>query len=414
MLISKFAKMFNVSTDTVRYYMQLGLLLPEKKNHYHYFDETCLEEMKWIQELKSFHFSLEEISKLLSIIRITSLTNEDDINFVIEMLADKKRELQQEVKQLNQICKMIDLKISTISTSQIKSTYKNGISFTFLPFLYCPTCQVSLELTNIETKGQQIFHGKIYCPNCSYIAKIEEGILITSHLNEHSFNQFYIYDIEMVKKIESSFVSLSEKASIYVNQRLLDQQLDGKVIMETNVDTYVFLDKYVSELQEDTYYIFTGSTLPMLKTLKRKIENSNPDLPVLYILNSGMNLPLKYSSIDYFIDSYSFNEFSLFHDTIPMKRLKPYLKENSLIIGCFFQYKEGSKTLREMKKLHPGGYDRNLYPNFINENLEFGGFDSFKKVLIGDTKDPGQYIKYHIPGEKAEFFVYTAQAIEKG
>src|SRR5699024_4779834 len=123
--------------------------------------------------------------------------------------------------------------------------------------------------------------------------------------------------------------------------------LKGKKILETNVDTYVFLEKDIVELDTDAFYIFTGSTLPMLKMLKEKIEKKNPHLTVLYVLNSGLDLPFQYGSIDYFIDSYSFNEYSLFHQTWPMKQLSPYLHDDSVLLGCYFQYKENAKTLHE-------------------------------------------------------------------
>lgn len=414
MLISKFASKFNVRTDTIRYYMELGLLLPEKRNHYYEFDETCVDEMKWIQELKKFRFSLQEINKILALKRVTSLSNEEDISFLMQMLEEKKKSLQEEVGSIQEACDAIDQKMAAIKSSRQAEAKNNGIEFRFLSILYCPHCQESLELEEAKTKGQQIFDGKLYCPICDYTAMIHEGIVITKHLNQHSFNPFYIYDIEMLKTIQSSFISLSEKASHFVKQMLMQQSLHDSIILETNVDTYVFLDKYISELNTDAAYIFTGSTLPMLKMLKEKIEKKNPHLPVLYVLNSGLDLPFKYGAIDYFIDSYSFNEYSLFHQTLPMKKLKPYLHADAYVIGCYFQYAENAKTLVEMKKLHPDAYANNLKARYITENMQYGDFKLLEKAMIGKTTDPGQYIKYHIPGELAEFFVYKAQSQEIG
>jgi len=362
-----------------------------------------------IQELKSFQFSLEEIHKLLTLRRLTSLSSVDDVNFFIQMLENKQVELQEEIQQINTICHEIDRKITDVlAKTKCQNTPSNGVSFTLLSILYCPTCQSSLELSNVKTKEQQIFMGEVYCPHCDYKARIEEGIMITEHLSEKAFNPFYIYDIEMFKKISSSFVNLSEKASMYVKQRLLNEDLKGKVIIETNIDTYVFLDKYLSALKDEAYYIFTGSTLPMLKMLKHKIESIHPTLPVLYILNSGMNLPLKHGSVDYFIDSYSFNEFALFHNKLPMSMLAPYLNKDATVMGCYFQYHHRAKTLIEMQKLHPDGYPNNLRAEFLADNLSFAHFSFSDKKLIGEIKDPGQYIKYHVHGELASYYVYQA------
>ncbi len=408
MLISKFANKFNVRPDTIRYYMELGLLLPKKEDHYYTFDASCVEEMEWIQELKEFRFTLQEIGKVLAIKRVTSLSHQEDINFFIQMLEEKKKLLLQEVESIGMACDAIDRKMASIHLSRTKKATSNGMPFPFLSVLYCPQCQELLEIMEAKTKGQQIFEGKLYCPTCAYEATIHEGIIITKHLNQHSFNSFYIYDIEMLKRVQSSFISLSEKASIQVKQMLVQQPLTGKIILETNVDTYVFLDKYLADLATDASYIFTGSTLPMLKMLKEKIERKNPALPVLYVLNSGMDLPFKHGIIDFFIDSYSFNEYALFHQTLPMERLLPYLHATTTLIGCYFQYVKEAKTLSAMRKLHPDAHPNNLMTNFIRENMDYGRFELLRKIHIGKTTDPGQYIKYHIPGEVADFYSYQA------
>lgn len=408
MLIGKFANKFNVSTDTIRYYMDLGLLLPEKRNHYYEFDETCAEEMKWIQELKELRFTLQEINKILAIKRVTSLEYEEDKKYIINMFEDKKQSLQQEMEEIKKASAEIEEKISSLITTSWKKSESNGMDATFLSILSCPLCQELLELEEAKIKGKQIFEGKLHCSNCAYNAKINDGILITKHLNQHSFNPFYIYDIEMLKTVQSSFINLSEKANMYVKKILLEHPLNEKVILETNIDTYVFLEKYIADLNTEATYIFTGSTLPMLKMTKEKIEKKNPHLSVLYVLNSGLDLPFKHGLIDYFIDSYSFNEFSLFHQTLPMKSLKHYLHKNSVLIGCYFQYENKAETLSEMKKLHPTANPDNLKANYIQENLNAGDFHIIEKYFVGETMEPGKYIKYHTSGDTARFYVYQA------
>lgn len=409
MLIGKFAETFNVKVDTIRYYMELGLLIPKKKNHYYDFDATCEEDMEWITELKSFHFTLQEINNILAIKRVTLLTNKEDFSFLIQMLQEKKTLLKKEIDQTKNTIEAMDNKIESINKRLPEKLASNGIPFDFLSLLYCPKCQHTLELQNANTRGQQIFTGDLRCSNCDYAATINEGIIITEHLNKDSFNPFYIYDIEMLKTIQSSFISVSEKAGLYIKELLLNQTLKDKIVLETNVDTYVFLNKYAADLDPDARYIFTGSTFSMLKMLKTKIEKANPDLRVLYVLNSGLDLPFKYGSIDYMIDSYSFNEYSLFHQTLPMKNLKAYLHTSSLVIGCYFQYKDNAKTLLRMKELHPNAHPENLKAHYIKENLQVGSFQLLEKEMIGKTTDPGKYIKYHVPGEMAEFVTYTAK-----
>lgn len=62
--IGDFAKMFDVSIKTVRFYEQKGLLKPcfvDVYSGYRYYNEKNIEEMTVVLNLKSLGFSLEEI-----------------------------------------------------------------------------------------------------------------------------------------------------------------------------------------------------------------------------------------------------------------------------------------------------------------------------------------------------------------
>lgn len=390
--------------------MSLGLLLPTKVNHYYYYNDKCVEDMEWIQTLKDYKFSLQEINKILTIKRITSLSTEEDIRLLTTILTEKKQALLEEMSNINTICQSIDKKIEEIESKHLNKENDKGIPFTFFSILYCPECHLSLEINHAKIKNQEVYEGELKCTTCDYKAMIEEGIIMTKHLN-HSFNPFYIYDIEMLKTDPSMFVNLSEKANNFAKKVLLKQALNDKFILETNIDTYVFLDKYITELNPHAYYIFTGSTLPMLNSLKNKIENEKPELSALYILNSGLDLPIKSHKIDYFIDSYSFNEFSLFHkDAFPMEKLKNYFHHATTIIGCYFQYQENAKSLIKMNKIHTDAHTNNLRISYLTNNLNSGGFHFTEKKSVGRSDNLGRYIKYHVPGETAEFFAYVANS----
>ncbi len=50
MKISKFADKYDVSNDTVRYYMELNLLTPVKKGGHYHYDEKCDSQMKKLKD----------------------------------------------------------------------------------------------------------------------------------------------------------------------------------------------------------------------------------------------------------------------------------------------------------------------------------------------------------------------------
>lgn len=67
--IGAFSKISNVTTKTLRYYDEIGLLKPvhvNRENGYRYYDVAQLKTILLINKLKSYCFSLDEISEVLS------------------------------------------------------------------------------------------------------------------------------------------------------------------------------------------------------------------------------------------------------------------------------------------------------------------------------------------------------------
>ena len=66
--IGEFSKICSVSTKTLRYYAEIGLIIPDEinpENGYRYYSIDQLERMLFINRLKSYNFSLDEIKTIL-------------------------------------------------------------------------------------------------------------------------------------------------------------------------------------------------------------------------------------------------------------------------------------------------------------------------------------------------------------
>jgi len=67
--IGQFSKIAQVTTKSLRYYDQIGLLKPAylaKENGYRYYSTSQLEEVLFIQRLKEYDFSLNEIKAVIA------------------------------------------------------------------------------------------------------------------------------------------------------------------------------------------------------------------------------------------------------------------------------------------------------------------------------------------------------------
>ncbi len=408
MKIGEFAKTFHVTIDTVRHYIEMGLLIPTKKGSHYYFDSTCTDDMELIVKLKRLQFTLQEIHKVISLKRLTHFVDIQEIDFYLKVLIEKKQELLREREKLNKSLQLLDEKIESIHQKNV-STEETGVPLIFLPMFYCPHCQEALHVTDAFIKEQYVLKGAFRC-SCGYEAAIRDGIIITPNLSTSPQNEHYIYDQQMIKEITPSFISLLEKANQWIYKRMQRKHFSNKVILETNIETYVFPPKLLYTLCPDALYVFCGNTVEMLRKLKRKIEHFNPKLNVIYIVNSQLDLPFKYQSIDVVLDVLSFNDYSLFNNALPLKKLTPYFKQETAIFGYSIYYEKQSRSYKRLQELYPNGHVENLQFSFLESNLACSGFFLKEKENIGNTENPGEYIDYHYENEKLHCVAYTAES----
>ena len=101
--IGEFSNICQVSAKTLRYYAEIGLILPEEinpENGYRYYSIRQLETMLFINRLKSYSFSLEEIKAILH------SKEPQEEKLCLELIRKKhliEREKQELVKTLAQL-----------------------------------------------------------------------------------------------------------------------------------------------------------------------------------------------------------------------------------------------------------------------------------------------------------------------
>ena len=97
MRIGSFARRFGVPQSTIRYYIQRGILIPEKRNGQHLFPESCISDMERVMEFKKLQFSLDDILELLTLHRKFNLSQKSDVDAYMLLLSQHKEQLQEEL-----------------------------------------------------------------------------------------------------------------------------------------------------------------------------------------------------------------------------------------------------------------------------------------------------------------------------
>lgn len=121
--IGDFSNICKVSTKTLRYYAEIGLILPEEinpENGYRYYSINQLQTMLLIKRLKTYNFSLEEIKTIL---HSEDLKEEN----LYMSLVSKKKEIEKQVKEFKNTLNQLNTDISNLKEGKSIMSYLKDI-----------------------------------------------------------------------------------------------------------------------------------------------------------------------------------------------------------------------------------------------------------------------------------------------
>ncbi len=118
--IGEFSKLTMLTIKTLRYYHEIGILLPseiDEENGYRYYNENGFERAKLIKLLKGFDFSIKEIEEVL--------VNYEDESDITAYLLEKNELIQKKVNEYKKIQKKISeykhyKEVSSMNSNEIK------------------------------------------------------------------------------------------------------------------------------------------------------------------------------------------------------------------------------------------------------------------------------------------------------
>lgn len=121
--IGEFSNICKVSTKTLRYYAEIGLILPNEinpENGYRYYAIEQLETMLFINRLKSYNFSLEEIKKIID-------AGEEQDEKLFLALTRKKKEVEKQVEEFEKTIDQLANDIATLKQGKSIMAYLESI-----------------------------------------------------------------------------------------------------------------------------------------------------------------------------------------------------------------------------------------------------------------------------------------------
>lgn len=400
MKISKFADVNNISIDTIRHYIDLGLIIPEKKGSHYFFDEYCQKDIELILEYKWLGFSLNEIKELFLYKNLgKSIDYEKDI-FYQSLFKSKYEKIEQEIKTLEERKDKLKEALNNLSLATEMSNSILGIDLKVLNLFKCFKCNGNLILEDGIINKNQIVEGKLIC-NCNEEYAINSGILTVGKL----FKAYEMTSLEdsipdYIHETDTIFLENIQRGGEWAKRKLIQLDLNNKILLDLGSGFGFFLRNIYEELPEDCLYIAVDRDLNKLLFLKDVIERTNPKRNILFICADFLNIPIQNYSADIVIDQSGTSNYSFEHEEFLLHKLNPLFKPDCYVLSSFILFNKFSINSQIAPRLR-----ENFTSSKVKEEIQKLKFHSIDERTSKYLERGGKYENFFVEGE--EIYTYS-------
>ena len=340
--------------DTVRYYMEIGLLLPRKSGKNYEFSDTDIEDMEFIVGLKQYQLSIHVLNEIMSLRRQLNSRDARITELIIRELKARRSEIAEEIASLQQMAASIDARLSAYS-AQAPEPARLGLPLDFVALLRCPCCGGELNLEDTFIEKQEIISASAVC-TCGCAMKIRDGVIYTEEETPHESNGLdglkwwdsYIGGqigkldtrgtriVNTMNKCYSQLASWLKDSPKYQNGRknviLTCGDNSGRFLLYHLMDT-----EAGKEFLRTCTIIMYVSSAQVPERIKRLIASFDFCPKLVFIIGSSYQLPLARGCVDIYVDdNSSFLYFAAHRRSLPDRmQASGYLNDTCETYGVF-------------------------------------------------------------------------------
>ncbi|MBE7123223.1 methyltransferase domain-containing protein [Bacillus cereus] len=400
MKIGKFGEKNNLSIDTIRHYMDLGLIIPEKKGGHYFFDEYCQKDIELILEYKWLGFSLNEIKELFLYKSLAKSMNYEKDTFYQSLFKLKYEKVEQEIQTLEERRDKLKVALNDLSITTEISNSIFGVDLRVLNFLACFKCSGNLILQDGIINSNQITEGKLTC-NCGEEYVITSGILTAGKSFERSDRAYFEDHIsDYIHATDSSYLENIHRAGEWAKKKLKQLDINDKVLLDIGSGLGFFLRNIYEELPEDCLYIAVDRDLNKLLFLKDIIERRNSKRNILFICADFLSIPIQNHSVDIVIDQSGTSNYSFENEIFLLHELNTLFKHDCYMLSSFILFKNFS-----INSQIPTRFRENFMSSKVKEEIQKLQFNSIDERTSKFMERGGKYENFFVKGE--EIYTYS-------
>lgn len=399
MRIGKFGKVNELSIDTIRHYMDLGLIVPEKQGGHYFFDERCQNDLELILEFKGMGFSLTEIKMIFHYKNFGKITDYEKDAYYQSLFSDKYGKLEQEIKNLVAMKDKLKIKLDHLSTKPVGSNSIIGIDFRVLDMLKCIDCGDQLTLQDGLINRNQIMEGKLSC-DCGVEYAIESGILrVGNPYKPYTGIPLENNISEYIHETDPAYLENVNKGLHWSKRKFGQVDVHGKVILELGSGVGFFLRNIYQQLPEDCLYIAVDHNLERHQYLKSLLERTGSKRKFLFICADFLEIPLQNDSVDVVIDHTGTSNYSFLHEDFLLRGVNSLVKRDGYLLGSYIAFKNFSHKSKIESK-----YRDNFTVSKIRGKISELKYKTIEEQMSEPINRGGRYEDFFVPGE--EIFTY--------
>lgn len=407
MKIGKFTMQNNITIDAVRYYIELGLIIPEKSGGQYDFDERCKSDLEKTIKLKGQGFTLNEIKAIFVLKRIGKLTTYQENEYYRDIYCNKKIELSGKIKELERFRNKLEETIEDLSKIKCMDNFKIGIDIEALKLFSCLKCGKELILSDGIITNNQVMEGNLKC-TCGEDYKIEDGILLVGSVQSETKlsaqSETKLDIVDYVNSTDSEYLDNVYSGLEYMNKKIQFEELGNKIILEIGSGTGFFLRSIYTDLPDNSLYIAVDNDLNRHKFLKSMLQKSEYNKRVIFLCCDFLKMPLKDNLVDVLIDFNGTSNYSFEHEEFLLNLIDKSLKRKLILIAAYITFNNFSIDSSIIEKVRKNFILKSIKNNILNLQYNIIDEKTSKSISKG-----GKYENYFKCNEEISSYIVYAK-----
>lgn len=413
MKIGQFAAKHQTSIDTLRHYMSMGLLFPEKNGVQYDFDDNCSQDFLQVTELKKIGFTLSEIQVLILYKRIGKLTEYDQRSTYTSFFEKKYHQIEMEIEKLlamkSNLRTAIDEMKSNMDADSHTPVTSLDLSLDAMSLLACPACHSTYTISKGSIQNGALSDATLTC-SCAQHLYVKEGIVYTEEtftaeqelsldFNIHQYSEDYID--EYIRTTHIDYLRKLHAGLSWSARQLAKEDLDGMVALELGTGHGYFMRHMIDLFPANSTYVAVDYNPIKLKWLKQILERSQPKCNIIFLCADFKHLPVKQGIVDVLLDISGSSNFAFDHADFLLDHIETLMKSTSVLHGYYILFDSFAKQ----SKIPPLFRD-NFKLKPIQQHLKRLGYHVEEDFVSEPVDHGGPLEDYFVEGESVRTYLY--------